>query len=187
MKHLGQTIQTRDHRLARVVGVGANGELRLQPLVSNSERTAVTAQDKEAFSYTPEEGEELRTENLPMVETRAAKGMQTRDGQFFGYAAVFNSRSNEMWGFTEIIDPGAFEGRLGDDVRALINHDPNLLIGRSTTGSLRMSIDETGLRYEVDDPDTSYSQDLRKLMARGDVSQSSFAFTVSEDRWDHNH
>lgn len=105
-----------------------------------------------------------------------------------GYGAVFNSLSEPMFGFREQIAPGAFDGCLGDDVRALFNHDPNHILGRSIAGTLRLSIDERGLAYECDLPDTQAARDLAISIDRGDVSQSSFAFRVAPngDTWDEN-
>lgn len=100
-----------------------------------------------------------------------------------GYAAVYNSDSEEMWGFKERIAPGAFDSALSDDVRALFNHDPNLLLARTGSGTLTLSADSRGLRYEFEAPDTSAGNDLLVMLKRGDVSQSSFAFTVDEETW----
>ena len=104
-------------------------------------------------------------------------------GVAVGYGSVFNSVSENLGGFREIIAPGAFDDVLGDDVRALINHDSNLILGRTTSKTLRLSVDEVGLRYEVDLPNTSYANDLAVVMERGDVSQSSFGFQVDKDSW----
>lgn len=104
-----------------------------------------------------------------------------------GYAAVFNSWSNDLGGFTERIAPGFFDKVLGSDVRALFNHDPNHLLARSKSGTLRVGVDERGLWYEYDDPGTQLSRDLVTLMQRGDLDQSSFAFSLAEtngDKWE---
>jgi len=118
------------------------------------------------------------------VETRVDS---TDDGKdvVVGYASVYDSRSNNLGGFYEYIERGAFNEELisNSDVRALINHDPNLILARNTSGTLKLSADERGLRYEFEMPETSYGKDLAVSMKRGDISQSSFAFTVAEDDW----
>lgn len=103
------------------------------------------------------------------------------DAQVSGYGSVFGMQSEDLGGFREIIAPGAFDGRLDDDVRALFNHDPNYVLGRTKSGTLRLSIDKTGLRYDVDFPETTIARDLMESIKRGDVDQSSFAFTVEDD------
>jgi len=100
-----------------------------------------------------------------------------------GYAAVFNEET-VIGAFRERIEPGAFDQTLGADVRALVNHDPNLILGRTLSGTLRLSSDAHGLRYEVDPPQTSYASDLLESVRRGDVTQSSFAFRVIADEWE---
>lgn len=101
-----------------------------------------------------------------------------------GYAAVYNSDSEWMGGFYEQIEAGAFDSVLDNDVRAYFNHDENLLLGRVSSGTLRISTDKRGLLYEVDLPNTTYANDLVELMKRGDVNQSSFAFLIEKDRWE---
>jgi hypothetical protein len=101
-----------------------------------------------------------------------------------GIAAVFNKLSENLGGFREKIDPGAFDEVMNDDVRALFNHDRNLILGRTKPGTLRLSITPEGLAYEYDDPGNSYSIDLLRSLERGDVSQSSFAFYVDDDKWE---
>jgi len=98
-----------------------------------------------------------------------------------GYAATFNKRSQVMSWFDEEIRPGAFDKVLEDDVRCLQNHDPNYILGRTLSGTLEISVDEFGLRYNNLPPDTSYAKDLIITMKRGDVDQSSFGFNVRDD------
>mgnify|MGYP003665617526 FL=1 len=102
-----------------------------------------------------------------------------------GHASLYDSRSENLGGFFEYIERGAFTPDLIDksDVRALINHDQNLILARTTSGTLKLEADEMGLRYEFENPQTSYAKDLAISMRRGDVTQSSFAFTVGEDEW----
>ena len=100
-----------------------------------------------------------------------------------GYAAMFGTMSEEMWGFRELIDPEAFSGTDMSDVRALFNHDPNMLLARTSSGTLSLEVDDRGLKYSFDLPDTQAGRDLGELLKRGDVSQSSFGFTIAEDEW----
>ena len=100
-----------------------------------------------------------------------------------GYAAIYDSDS-EFMGYYEQIEKGAFDDVLNDDVRAYYNHDENYLLGRVSSGTLRIGTDKRGLFYEVDLPKTTYANDLVELMKRGDINQSSFAFLIGEDRWE---
>lgn len=116
------------------------------------------------------------------IEVRAATDAEP--AKIVGYGAVFDSRSENLGGFTEIIEKGAFDNVLNDDVRGLFNHDPNFVLGRNSSGTMKLSIDETGLRYEIMPPDTQIVRDLViEPMTRGDVSGSSFGFIVDEDEW----
>jgi len=101
-----------------------------------------------------------------------------------GHAAVFDSTSQDLGGFVERIAPGAFRKTLREaDVRALFNHDPNLVLGRTGAGTLRLAEDRSGLAYEVELPDTTVGRDLAVSIERGDVTQSSFGFRAIADRW----
>lgn len=121
------------------------------------------------------------------VEVRASEeGSKT----IVGYAAKFGVRSQDLGGFVEQIDPRFFDGVLKDDVRGLINHDMNLILGRTASGTVKLSVDEFGLRYDIIPPNTSYANDLIVSMERGDINQSSFAFSVdyenNGDSWEYD-
>lgn len=120
----------------------------------------------------------LRTGIPVRLETRA-------DGKpmVVGYAAVYYDAGDPGTEYellpdvVERIAPGAFDRALReDDVRALINHDPNRMLGRTKAGTLRLSVDAKGLRYEIDPPDTAYARDLMESLRRGDLDGSSFGF-----------
>lgn len=115
-------------------------------------------------------------------EVRARKG-DSGGVVVEGHAAVFNRLSQNLGGFVERLAPSAFDRTLGDnpDVRALINHDSSHILGRTRSGTLRLSKDSEGLHYEIDMPDRSDARDLVVSMERGDVTHSSFAFYVTRD------
>ncbi len=101
-----------------------------------------------------------------------------------GYAAVFDKWSEDLGWFKEKIARGAFKGTIKDgDIRALINHDPSLIIGRTKNDTLRLSEDDKGLAYDVDLPETSYASDLQESIRRKDITQSSFGFQTIRDEW----
>lgn len=115
-------------------------------------------------------------------ETRIEADKEART--ITGYAAIYNSDSEDLGGFIERMAPGSFDGRLQDDVRVLFNHDNNLVLGRTISGTATLEVDEKGLRYTCQLPDTTYAKDLIELMERGDVTQSSFAFTIEDESWE---
>lgn len=108
-----------------------------------------------------------------------------------GHAAVFYKKGEagteyRIWpGTVERVMPGAFDRAIleGDDVRALFNHDPNLLLGRTSAHTLRLDADEIGLRYRIIPDSTTVGQDVLKHAARGDLSGASFSFTVDDETW----
>lgn len=121
---------------------------------------------------------------LGQVEFRASG---SGPGKLGGYAAVFDQTTDLGWFGQERMAQGAFDTALADegtDVRALWNHDPQYLLGRQSSGTLRLSTDTHGLEYEVDLPDTSYARDVRQLAERGDLNGASFAFVPGDWSWD---
>jgi uncharacterized protein len=121
-----------------------------------------------------------------------AAGIELRGGEpgspkvFRGYAAKFNTLSEDFGGWRERIAPGFFDSVLGSDVRILKNHDPNYVLGRTIAGTAKVGVDDTGLWYEYTDPETTYSRDLAISIERGDITQSSFAFSLGDngDKWE---
>lgn len=103
--------------------------------------------------------------------------------RFRGHAAVFGERAwiPEGRGFYEEITRGAFDRALEeDDVRLLLEHDPRWILGRTTAGTLRLSVDKRGLVADADFPNTSYATDAAESLSRGDLSQMSFAFDIRD-------
>lgn len=102
-----------------------------------------------------------------------------------GYSAVYDQLSDDLGGFREKIEPGFFAKAIGrDDVRALFNHDDNLILARTVAETLMLSEDDNGLFVEIIPPDTSYANDLLVSIKRGDISQMSFQWQTDEDNWD---
>lgn len=105
-----------------------------------------------------------------------------------GYAARFNELSEELWGFKEKIAQGAFsEAIRGADIRALFNHDPSQIVARTKNNTLKVWEDEYGLRYEfTPNMKTTAGRDLVEHLRRGDIDQSSFAFSMEGgvEEWD---
>jgi len=112
----------------------------------------------------------------------AADGTPTK---IAGHAAKFDSLSEDLGGFRERIAPGAFAKSIqSGDIRALWNHDANIVLGRNKAGTLRLSEDSAGLAFEVDAPDTQLVRDMVMApIARGDVNQCSFGFYTMADKW----
>ena len=110
--------------------------------------------------------------------------MDENDGKnrVFGYAARYNTPSVDLGGFVEVLERGAFDGILDSnpDVLALFNHDNNHLLARTASGTLTLNVDDEGLSYDFELPDTTVGRDLGSLMKRSDVVGSSFAFLVDQ-------
>ena len=106
-----------------------------------------------------------------------------------GYAAVFGKWSEDLGGFKERIQAGAFRKAISkSDVRGLFNHDSNFVLGRQSNGTLTIKEDKNGLWMEIDPPDTQIIRDLVLApIKRGDITQQSFGFIVKEDKWDNLH
>lgn len=121
------------------------------------------------------------------IETRADGGKK-----IVGYGAVFYREGDagteyRLWSdMVERIKPQAFDRALseGQDVRGLFNHESARILGRTASGTMRLSVDSVGLKYEIDLPDTQEARDLATLIARGDITGSSFAFGANKTEWE---
>ena len=130
--------------------------------------------------------ERRSTPGTVQIRNTDADGRSAKGGLVaVGYALKFGVRSSDLGGFVEQVAPGAASASIerGDDVLALVNHDPNQVLGRTGSGTLRIGEDTVGVWYEVTLPDTTVGRDLAELMRRGDINASSFGFRTDADRW----
>lgn len=124
--------------------------------------------------------EEVRT-FLEPVELRS----EGRKRIAFGYAAVWDRLSQDLGGFVEKVAKGAFAKTIKErDILGLFNHNADFVLGRTSSGTLRLWEDSTGLAYEIDVPDTTAGRDVLTLLERGDIRGSSFGFRAVRDRWE---
>jgi len=128
---------------------------------------------------------------IPSLEVRSEHAEEIEEVQIFGHAAVFFNENDlegtqfDVFGDGSVLErimPVAFDEALSrpDDVRGLVNHDSNLLLGRTTAKTMRLSVDDVGLRFEIDPPDTQVGRDTVTLLNRGDMTGSSFGFLIDE-------
>lgn len=122
---------------------------------------------------------ETRTINIEFKADQQGEGRTVE-----GYAALYSVVSSELYGFEEVIEPGAFDNADISDVRALFNHDANQILARTSSKTMSVEVDGKGLRYSFEMPNTTLGNDLLVMMKRGDISQSSFQFTIKEDSWE---
>ncbi len=126
----------------------------------------------------------FETRYYPLTELRFSEAGE--EPRIAGTAAVYEQESEDL-GFIEIIERGFFRDVLNLDVRGLFNHDPNLIFGRSKSGTLRLIDGDEGLGFEADPPQSRLVDDyVLTPMRRGDVDQCSFSFRVNAngDRWE---
>jgi HK97 family phage prohead protease len=120
--------------------------------------------------------------NMRQLRTVATEFATREDGDaphISGYFAVFNSNYEIAPGMSESIAPGAFSRTLADDVRALINHDTTLVLGRTKAHTLSLNEDARGLWGDVQiNPNDQDAMNLYERVKRGDVDQCSFGFEI---------
>lgn len=122
------------------------------------------------------------------IERRgAAGGLRASGRTLTGYAAVFGTETR-MGSFTERIAPGAFSKSLasGRDILALLDHRADVLLGRTASGTLKLTEDAKGLRFDLELPDTQAGRDLVALAERGDLGGMSFGFIAEDEAWTGN-
>ena len=103
----------------------------------------------------------------------------------FGTATVFNSAYDMGW-YEEEMDTEALANADMKDVVALFNHDQNMVLARTSSGTLKLNVTGNAMEYEFEAPNTTLGNDLLEMVRRGDVYQSSFAFVVDKEKWEEN-
>jgi HK97 family phage prohead protease len=121
------------------------------------------------------------------LETTEFRVEKEGDKSFItGYAAVYDQPTDKVgMGMREVVKKGAFDRALKEkqDVRALYNHNPSDILGRTKAGTLTLSSDAKGLKYRIEMPNTTMGRDVMESVKRGDISQSSFGFRVKRQAW----
>ena len=111
------------------------------------------------------------------------ESLDARGRTVHGYAALYNTLSEDLGGYREKLAPGAFKAVVDSDVRALLNHSANEVLGRTKSGTLRLFDEERGLRFELDLPDSPLGQNVREAVRRRDLDGASFRFEVGDEEW----
>ncbi|MDC8450812.1 MAG: HK97 family phage prohead protease [Nitrospira sp.] len=125
---------------------------------------------------------EIRKASGSVVLGEPADGTKHSGPRLVGYGAVYNSKSLDLGGFVEVIQPGAFRDSLRTrEVRALYAHDDHALLGRTRNGTLELREDAKGLRFSLRLPNTTLGRDIAALVGDGTLSQMSFGFSVAKD------
>jgi len=99
-----------------------------------------------------------------------------------GYAVLFDTPSEDLGGFREIIAPNALNGVDIDDVKCLINHEFKYIIGRTKAETLELEVDKKGLKFKCYLPETSYARDIYENVKAGNVTQCSFFYTLPNEK-----
>ena len=123
--------------------------------------------------------------SMPVCELRAETVSDSDLKTITGYAAIFNQEADIGGMFREVIRSGAFSRAIEErqDVRALWNHNPDTILGRTVADTLSLNEDERGLKITIDPPDTSAGRDMVESINRGDVTTMSFAFAARTETW----
>lgn len=115
------------------------------------------------------------------IEIRTASGISLDGKKIIGRPVVYNSQSEDLGGFVEIIAPSAFGDSINGDIRALVEHDYKMLLGRTVSKTLKIGEDSQGIIVEITPPNTRTASELMESIERGDINGMSFGFMVNKD------
>ena len=147
------------------------------------QRLAVCYSQFQRHKEKKSEGKEFEVRTFDLAIDDIEERGEAKQRTLVGHASVFNTPADILY-WREKVEPGAFLNSIkSDDIRALFNHDPNFVLGRNKSGTLKLSEDEKGLAVEITPPDTQFGKDMIRLIERGDVSQMSIGFRVVKDEW----
>lgn len=121
---------------------------------------------------------------MDKTEFRTADNIVAKDDEKMiveGYALRFNTESHLLGEFVETISPGALENADLTDVRCLIDHNSSYVLGRTVADTLSLTVDDKGLYFRCQLPNTTYARDLYENIKLGNVNQCSFGFSIEED------
>ena len=169
-------------------------EIMVKDFEDEKQRFAVcNTQWDEKKSIEPEKKEESFSINFKPIEDDLLERrcfdldefrFDADKNEITGYAARFGVWSEDLGGFKERIKQGAFAKTIKDgDVRLLFNHDPNFILARTANGTMTLQEDRKGLEFTASLPNTTYANDLKESIKRGDISQNSFGFRTINDKW----
>lgn len=115
------------------------------------------------------------------MEIRSLAEVQSAENRTIeGYALKFNTLSKDLGRFREIISQDALANTDLSDVRCFIDHDSSMVLGRTASKTLELTVDEVGLHFRCQLPNTTYANDLYESINRGDINECSFGFKVNE-------
>ena len=123
----------------------------------------------------------METEIRSGAESIEIRSNERNDVYAEGYALKFNSLSEDLGGFKEVITPEALKETDFSDVRALLNHNADKVLARSSAGTLDLNVDDKGLKFRFKIPDTTYGMDLAENLRNGNINQCSFGFSLDEN------
>jgi HK97 family phage prohead protease len=156
---------------------------------SAAKKNGKTDKDAESQAFAEANGV-IKKETKSMSEKPEVRFLQNVEVRMTGEGKIaglipYNSRSENLGGFSEIIRPGAFQEAISgkEDVRALFNHNPSCVLGRNKSGTLNLRDTAEGMEYEITPPEAQWARDLSASISRRDITGASFGFVVNGDDW----